>query len=124
MKAVMSKGDEVKKVSLISYHLHFDALAVSMYFGDESHVYAAFEETDKSLLITRASSRWFHKMHKDTTQLMLKFRNASGDKVLNIRMIAIDYGLQLEDQVLTPRWIKKSMLLKIPLHSQIENDRR
>ena len=101
------------KVLFRASHLHFKADLVKAYFGSESHVLIAFDAKQKIVMVSRATSTWFSKLHKDVSQLILKNRNLQGDKTLDIRAFCIDYDLDTSDRQLEIKWIQKTKILKI-----------
>ena len=100
-------------VSLKSSHIYLDNELVADVFGNIHYAYAAYNVTQKQLLITPVSSQWFVKMYESPAQFLLKDRNLKGDKTLAIREILIDNDLDTADRNLEFELVEKTSLLKI-----------
>ncbi|MEM9671092.1 MAG: hypothetical protein ACFB15_06285 [Cyclobacteriaceae bacterium] len=87
---------------------------VSQVFGDEPHVYLAYQPERTTLLAAPASSQWFSKMH-EPSQHMLKTRNLQGDKTIALHEILIDNDLDNQDRELEYSIQESTKILKITL---------
>lgn len=100
-------------IELRNGNLLIEAATAQTTFGDDPQVSVVYYPDRRALLIAGKSKTFFEKMHK-TQWVMLKARNAQGDKTLNIRDILIDHDLDDTDRTL-PFDVKSTGILSVTL---------
>lgn len=96
-------------------HIWINHQLVNKFMNEIEYAYVSFIETHNQLLITPISSKWFIKMYKDHSQILLKSRNLKGDKTINIREVIIDNNLDVTEGPLIYEFVEKTKLIKIKL---------
>lgn len=96
-------------------HIWINHQLIQKFMNEIEYAYISFIEKQNQLLITPITSKWFIKMYKNHSQLLLKSRNLEGDKTINIREVIIDNNLELETGPLSYELIEKTKLIKIKL---------
>ncbi|MEM8585671.1 MAG: hypothetical protein AAGF87_15435 [Bacteroidota bacterium] len=93
------QNTDAAEVSLKRQHLWLSAQIAGNCFGDDRQIYAVFYPQRGYLLLAPMSDSAFKSLH-DCSLVMLKVRNANGDKSLSLQEIIIDNDLNPEDRPL------------------------
>ena len=90
---------EADGVRLRREHLWLSAAVADNAFGGERQVYVVYYPNRRSLLLAPMSDDAFKQLH-ESALIMLKDRNAAGDKSLSLQEILIDNDLEANDRPL------------------------
>jgi hypothetical protein len=95
-------------------HLYIDAEVAKAVFGEDERVNLIYYPDRNDLLICGVSQSFFTKLHKDTSQHLLKNRNLNGDKTLALHELLIDNEIEDTDRELVFE-IKNTGILMVKL---------
>lgn len=101
-------------VRLQNRHLVIDAATAENAFGDEIQVYTVYYANLGALLLAPMSDETFRQAH-DCALVMLKLRNARGDKSLSLEEILIDNDLAATDRELVANGAPGLRMLQVML---------
>ncbi len=90
---------EADAVRLRREHLWLSAAVAENAFGGERQIYVVYYPNRRSLLLAPMSDTAFKQLH-ESALVMLKDRNAAGDKSLSLQEIVIDHELDPSDRPL------------------------
>ncbi len=102
-------------IQLRSSHIILPQEIVQQVFGEEYNIYFMYQAEKKQLLAVPVSATWFKNLYKNTKQVLLKLRNAQGDRSLAIGELIIDHDLDDSDRMLEYKIEGKPGLLEITL---------
>lgn len=86
-------------VQLRRKHLWIAAAVANQVFGEERQAYVVYYPARHSLLLAPMSDTAFKQLH-DAALVMLKVRNAAGDRSLSLQEVVIDNDLDDTDRPL------------------------
>jgi hypothetical protein len=89
----------MQQIHLANSHLIIDAAIANDFFGAVSHVNLVYYPNRRILLLAAATDELFKGLHK-TSMVMLKLKNAKGDKSITIQEIVIDNDIDPADKAL------------------------
>lgn len=101
-------------VRLQNRHLVIDAATAENVFGSEIQVYQVYYANIGALLLAPMSDETFRQAH-ECSLVMLKLRNAQGDKSLSLEEIIIDNELDTADRDLTANGAPGLRMLQVML---------
>jgi hypothetical protein len=102
-------------VRLQNRHLIIAGETAANAFGDEIQVYQMYYANLGTLLLAPMSDTTFRQAHPDCGLVMLKLRNAQGDKSLSMEEIIIDNELDASDRDLTANGAPGLRMLQVML---------
>lgn len=105
---------EKAEAYLDSMHLCISKELSKKVFGTNLGVFLSLKVDQKYLLLASIDHTFFKKMH-ESSQHMLKIRNAAGDCSVALHEFLIDHEFGLEDGPLKYEVLEKSKILKVYL---------
>ncbi len=105
-------------IRLKSSHLYIEAPLAREVFGDANKADVVYYPERGTLLLCAPDKEFFHKMHK-THLMMLKDRNAKGDKTIMLTELLIDHEIDDRDRDLNYTVRPETKILSIELSSSL-----
>ncbi|MDW3652690.1 MAG: hypothetical protein R8P61_36770 [Bacteroidia bacterium] len=102
------------EVYLEAMHLCIDQELSKKVFGTNLSVYLSLKIEHKFILLASVDHVFFKKMH-ESSQHMLKIRNAKGGSSVALHEILIDHDFDLADGALKYEVLEKAKILKVQL---------
>ncbi|MEM6802125.1 MAG: hypothetical protein AAF696_12020 [Bacteroidota bacterium] len=105
---------EESEAYLDAMHICISKALSQKVFGDKLNVFLSLKVEQKYLLLASIEHSFFKKMH-ESSQHMLKIRNAKGDSTIALHEFLIDHDFGLKDGPLKYEVLEKSKILKVYL---------
>lgn len=101
-------------VYLESMHICFDKTVSEQVFKEELNVYLSYYPKKSYIIMAPISHEFFKKMH-ESSQHMLKIKNASGAKSIALHELMIDHEIETPEGPLKYEIREKTDIIKIYL---------